>query len=345
MIKFEWPWLLAALPLPLLIRWLVPAARQRLDGALRVPLLGAFAAAAEGILGGKLRRGLMLTVLALTWMALTTAAARPTWLGRPVELPTRGRDLMLAMDLSGSMAQQDFTLGGQQTDRLTVVKQVADDFIERRTGDRVGLVFFGTRAYLQSPLTHDRKTVGQLLDEAAIGLTGEETAIGDAIGTAVVRLRERPADSRVLVLLTDGASNAGALQPLEAARLAAAEGVRIHTIGVGADTMVVPGFFGQRVVNPAADLDEETLAKVADTTGGSFFRARNTEGLAEIYRQIDLLEPTEAEPRQVQPRQELFMWPLGLAFVLSLGIGAFEMLPRPSFTPAALPTDALERSA
>ncbi len=342
MIEFEWPWALALLPVPFLLRALLPVAPERRTGALRVPLLGAFPLATDGGRGKRLRRVLMLGVLALAWGALTLAAARPSLLGTPTELPARGRDLMMAIDLSGSMAQRDFTLGGESTDRLTVVKQVAHDFVERREGDRVGLVFFGTRAYLQSPLSYDRGTVASLLDEAAIGLTGEETAIGDAIGTGVRRLRERPAESRVLVLLTDGSSNAGALEPLEAAKIAADEGVRIHTIGVGADAMAVQDFFGQRIVNPAADLDEETLARIAEATGGSFFRARNAEGLAEIYRQIDQLEPTDAEPRYVQPRRELFAWPLALAFLTSLGIGAAEVLPRPR---ASAPLDRPEVSA
>jgi Ca-activated chloride channel family protein len=225
------------------------------------------------------------------------------------------------------MAREDFALGGQQADRLTVVKEVARDFIARREGDRVGLVLFGTRPYLQAPLTFDRETVRTLLDEAEIGIAGDETAIGDALGMAVKRLRDRPAESRVLVLLTDGASNAGTLEPLRAAELARDEGIRVHTIGVGADQVAVQGFFGSQVVNPSADLDERTLAAIAEMTGGEYFRAKNVEGLDAIYRVIDELEPATAEPLHLRPRHELFQWPLGIALALSLLVGAGHVAP------------------
>ena len=269
----------------------------------------------------------MLALMALSWLCLVTAAARPMFVGAPIALPAEGRDLMLAVDLSGSMAREDFTLGGRAADRLTVVKEVAEDFVGRREGDRVGLVLFGTQAYLQAPLTFDRPTIQTLLDEAEIGLAGEETAIGDAIGIATKRLRDRPAESRVLVLLTDGASNAGTLDPLEAAGLAAAEGVRIYTIGVGADRVAVPTAFGNRLMNPSADLDERTLSEVAERTGGAYFRAKNVEGLANVYRAIDRLEPVAAEPLYVRPAQDLFEWPLGVALALSLALGLGQTRP------------------
>jgi Ca-activated chloride channel family protein len=261
------------------------------------------------------------------WAALVLAAARPAWVGEPVPLPAEGRDLMLVTDLSGSMAREDFTVGGAPTDRLTVVKQVADDFIGRREGDRVGLVLFGTKPYLQAPLTFDRATVRTLLDDAEVGIAGDETAIGDALGMAVKRLHDRPAQSRVIVLLTDGASNAGTLDPLEAARLAAEEGIRVYTIGVGADAVAVPTLFGQRVVDPSADLDEDILQAIADTTGGAYFRAKNVEGLAKIYRRIDALEPASGEPLHLRPRNELFPWPLGVALTMALGLGGALALP------------------
>ena len=151
------------------------------------------------------------------------------------------------------------------------------DFINRRVGDRVGLILFGTQAYLQTPITFDRKTVQTLLDEAVIGLAGDNTAIGDAIGLAVKRLKNQPANSRVLILLTDGANTAGEVSPLKAAELAAANQLKIYTIGVGADEMIVRTFFGSRKVNPSRDLDENTLVKVAESTGGRYFRARNSD--------------------------------------------------------------------
>jgi Ca-activated chloride channel family protein len=327
MMQLTWPWMLVLLPLPLVVRRLMPAAREARAGALRVPFFDSIAALKRGPLASaRARRGL-LGSMGVAWVALVLAAARPAWVGEPVPVPAEGRDLMLAIDLSGSMGREDFTLGGQPADRLTVVKQVADDFVSRRDGDRVGLVLFGTRAYLQAPLTFDRPTVRSLLDEASVGLAGDETAIGDALALAVKRLRDRPAQSRVIVLLTDGASNTGAIQPLEAAKLAADEGIRVYTIGVGADRLAVPGIFGDTVVNPSADLDEATLKQIADMTGGASFRAKNVEGLSQVYRQIDALEPATAEPLFVRPTHELFQWPLGAALTLCLAIGLAQAMP------------------
>ena len=206
MIEFAWPWAFLLLPLPLLARRLLPAAAPRRQASLRVPRLADFRLS-EADAGGRLRRGPLL-LAALGWLALLTAVARPEWLGEPVDLPASARDLMLAVDLSRSMQERDFDLAGQRVDRLTATKAVASEFIARRKGDRLGLVLFGEQAYLQTPLTFDHETLGQLLDEAAIGLAGQATAIGDAIGLAVKRLREQPADSRVLVLRTDGANTA-----------------------------------------------------------------------------------------------------------------------------------------
>ena len=321
MIDLAWPLLLALLPLPFVLRRLVPAAPLPASGALRVPFFDGIAGLDGGGAATGGRRRWVLATMSVAWLALVIAAARPLWVGEPLPLPAEGRDLMLVTDLSGSMGREDFTLGGVPADRLTVVKQVADEFIGRREGDRVGLVLFGTRPYLQAPLTFDRATVRTLLDDAEVGIAGDETAIGDALGMAVLRLRDRPAESRVIVLLTDGASNAGTLDPREAARLAAEEGVRVYTIGVGADAVAVPGLFGERIVNPSADLDEETLQAIAEQTGGAYFRAKNVEGLASVYRKIDALEPASAEPLYLRPTRELFAWPLGIALALSLGLG------------------------
>ena len=341
MIEWSWPLAFLLLPLPLVVRWIWTPAKLARGGALRVPFYERMASMSHGGAGAQPGRRWLAALSVLAWLALVTAAARPTLVGEPRALPTAGRDLMLAIDLSGSMAREDFTLGGRRADRLTVVKHVAEDFLERREGDRVGLVLFGTRAYLQAPLTFDRETVRTFLDEAVIGLPGEETAIGDAIGTALLRLRERPAESRVLVLLTDGANNAGALDPREAAKIAAAEGVRIHTIGVGADAMATQGFFGRRVVNPSADLDEAVLHEIAEQTGGRYFRAKNAEALAQVYRQIDLLEPVEADPQTARPRKDLFAWPLGAAFAFSLGTAAVQLGAGNGWRPTAAGTKGI----
>ena len=257
---------------------------------------------------------LLLAIIA--WSLLVIASARPQWLGDPIEQAVSGRDLMLAVDLSASMEEQDFFINKQPVDRLTAIKAVATDFINRRVGDRLGLVLFGTKAYLQTPLTFDRKTVQTLLNESAIGLAGENTAIGDAIGLAVKRLKNQPTDSRVLILLTDGANTAGEVTPIKAAELAKDNHLKIYTIGVGADEMIVRSFFGNRKVNPSRDLDENTLVKVAESTGGKYFRARNSDELNNIYMLLDQLEPVEKDKQYFRPHTELYPWPLGLALVL-----------------------------
>jgi Ca-activated chloride channel family protein len=230
---------------------------------------------------------------------------------------------MLAVDISGSMGTEDLQLGGQLVNRLTVVKNVVRDFIAAREGDRVGLILFGTNAYVQAPLTFDLPTVNQLLVEAPVGIAGGKTAIGDAIGLAVKRLRQRPAGDKVLILLTDGANNVGEVAPVKAAELAAQEQIRIYTIGVGADEMRLPsifGNFGSRIVNPSAELDEDTLKAIADTTGGRYFRAQNTAKLVEIYDIIDAMEPIEQEAETYRPIAALYYWPLGAAWLLFVGL-------------------------
>ena len=314
MLEFAWPWIFLATPLPWLIRLWLPAQPVRDQAALRVPFLDELSILAAAP-GSGTPHPARLWLAALAWLALVIAAARPQWLGDAIEQTVSGRDLLLAVDLSGSMEIEDFILEGQAVDRLTATKQVAGQFIERRTGDRIGLILFGERAYLQAPLTFDRKTVRILLDEAVIGLAGDKTAIGDAIGLAVKRLRQNPENQRVLVLLSDGANTAGAVLPLQAAELAAREHLKVYTIGVGAERMVVAGLFGTREVNPSQDLDEDTMTAIAEKTGGRYFRARDTEELAKIYRVLDQLEPVEKERLSYRPYVELYHWPLALALV------------------------------
>jgi Ca-activated chloride channel family protein len=224
---------------------------------------------------------------------------------------------MLAIDLSQSMDVEDFIVEQTPVDRLVATKNIATQFINRRVGDRLGLILFGSQAYLQTPLTFDRKTVTTLLNESAIGLAGESTAIGDAIGLAVKRLRKQQADSRILVLLTDGANTAGEVTPLKAAELAAANGLKIYTIGIGADEMIVRSFFSNRKINPSQDLDEKTLKAIADKTGGRYFRARNTRELDKIYHILDELEPVEKDKLYFRPNTELYHWPLAAALLLA----------------------------
>jgi Ca-activated chloride channel family protein len=217
---------------------------------------------------------------------------------------------MLALDLSGSMAERDFEWQGRAIDRFSVVNAVARDFVSKREGDRVGLILFGSRAYLQSPLTRDTTTVIDMLSDSEVGLAGEETAIGDAIGIAVKHLRDRSSDERVLVLLSDGASNAGVADPLDAARLAAEDGIRIYTIGVGGGPQQVRTPFGLRVLGGGSNLDEQALRQIAQLTGGTYFRAGDTESLISVYERIDALEPSVGETEFARPTRSLFHWPL-----------------------------------
>jgi Ca-activated chloride channel family protein len=323
-LEWAWPLLLLALPLPWLVARLLRPAQTRAGDALRLPYaLEGLDAATGANPVPRWRRVLAL----LAWCALIAAAARPQWVGDPVALSRTGRDLLLAVDASGSMSIQDMAINGNAVSRYTAIKAIAGDFIKRRAGDRVGLIVFGTQAYLLTPLTFDRDTVYKQLAESAIGLPGKETAIGDAVGLAVKRLRERPQDRRVLVLLTDGVNDAGELDPRKAIDLAVAEHVKIYTIGMGADSMQVDGFFGNHMmVNPSAELDEKMLSAMADKTGGRFFRARNTAELAQIYADIDRLEPSDDAKQQFRPIDEMFYWPLSIALLLAL-LSALPAMP------------------
>jgi Ca-activated chloride channel family protein len=319
MIEITLPWALALAPLPLIVWWLLPAAQAGRGGALRVPFYDAIAGMAGGGGSGRVARvGLAFKVLA--WALLVLAAAGPRWVGEPQAMPSHGRDLMLALDLSGSMATPDFEWRGRAVDRYSVVNAVARDFVSKREGDRLGLILFGTRAYLQSPLTLDRETVIEMLVDSELGLAGEETAIGDAIGIAVKHLRERPGEERTLVLLSDGASNAGVADPLDAARLAAEEGIRIYTIGVGGGPQQIRTPFGLRSFGLGGDLDERSLQQIAELTGGSYFRADDTKSLIAVYERIDALEPTEGEAEALRPSRSLFHWPLAGALAIVAGL-------------------------
>lgn len=306
---FAWPWVALILPLPwLLRRWLRPFSPGQ---ALHLPHPGLTLAAIER----HPVRGATISWLVLAWLCLVVAAARPQWIGPPQAQQRSGRAMLLAVDLSGSMRTDDMQLAGQDVSRFEAVEAIASDFIARRAGDELGLVLFGSRAFLVTPLTYDLDAVRAQLQGAAVGLAGTETAIGDAIAVAVKRLAALPAQARVLVLLTDGVNNAGSIAPEQAAAAAKAAGVRIYTIGIGATQMRVPDFFGMRVVNPSADLDEAMLTRIAEQTGGRFFRATDTRELTDAYRAIDALEPMPQHGPTLRPRHELFRWPLGVAMI------------------------------
>lgn len=312
MIDFAWPWMALLLPLPwLLARWLPPARQQ--GAALFLPF--AESLSRDGAASTSRLPLAHRLVLLLVWLALLAAAARPQWLGEPEPVPSSGRRVLLAVDVSGSMEERDMAGGAT---RLQVVQAVAGDFILRRHGDQVGLILFGTQPYLQAPLTADLVTVGKFLQETMIGIAGKQTAVGDAIGLAIKRLRDddsagrRPGDT-ILILLTDGSSNAGAMPPLQAARLAAEDGLKIYTIGAGSQS---GGLFGLGGGN--RDLDEGTLELIAQTTGGEYFRAGDASELERIYARIDELEPAAGRQQWYRPTTEWFVWPLAAALLLSV---------------------------
>ncbi len=326
--SLAWPWMLLLLPLPLLVRWLLPAVSGSTEAGLKVPSFSGFAVLADRSEVEQLLNWRFWLAL-IAWLLLVLASARPERIGDELDVPVSGRNLMLAVDLSGSMDAKDFELGGRRVDRLTATKAVASDFIGRREGDRIGLILFGERAYLQVPLTLDRETVKILLLEAFIGLAGEKTAIGDAITLAVKRIHDQEAagEEQVLVLLTDGANTAGEVDPLKAAELAAQIGLRIYTIGIGAEQMVVSSITGgMRRVNPSADLDEETLTQIAEQTGGRYFRAVDTAGLQDIYRLLDEIEPVAEPEAGFRPVKSLYFWPLGGALGLVFLLAIFNVL-------------------
>jgi len=326
--SLAWPWALLALPLPMLVNRFLPATSSLQDAGLKVPDFGGFAVLADRSHAEQLLSWKM-WLAAIAWILLVIAAARPERIGDELEVPVSGRNLMLAVDLSGSMDQKDFELGARRVDRLTATKAVASDFISRREGDRIGLILFGERAYLQVPLTLDRETVKVLLLEAFIGLAGEKTAIGDAITLAVKRIHDLQEDpgEQVLVLLTDGANTAGEVQPMKAAELARQVGLRIYTIGIGAEQLQVSSLIsGARSINPSADLDEETLTGIAEMTGGRYFRAKDTAGLQDIYRLVDELEPVEEPEAGFRPVKTLYYVPLTGAFALAALLGLSNLM-------------------
>ncbi|MDX1451450.1 MAG: VWA domain-containing protein [Oleiphilaceae bacterium] len=318
-IEWSWPWAVVLLPLPWLAKWGTNAITTPEPGPqLPVMYQALHSIGVSNSTNTQRPSRTRIALLAMAWLLLVLAMMRPHHVGPSVNLPLSGRDLMLAIDISPSMKERDMLLKGVESTRLEAVKYVVSDFVERRQGDRVGLVLFGSQPYLQAPLTFDLKTVNTLLQEAFLGMAGQATAIGDAITLATKRLRQRPEQSRVLILLSDGQNTAGEIPPEKAAQFAAHEGITIYTIGIGAEEIIKRSFFGVQRVNPSADLDEAMLKQIASSTGGKYYRARDLEELQQIYQEIDALEPIEQEQRSFRPRKALSYWLIGAAIGLWL---------------------------
>lgn len=327
MITFAWPWLLLLCPLPLFIYWLPKKNDAQASAALIIPqLIESSSVKATN----QEKKKAPLIILSICWLLAVVALSQPQWLGDAIDIPTEGREMMIAVDLSGSMQIEDMELNGRTVNRLDMLKVVLGDFIERRVGDRLGLILFGDDAYMQTPMTFDRKTVKQMLDESVLGLVGRKTAIGDAIGLAVKRFDAKQKSNKVLLLLTDGQNTAGKISPEQALELAVAKNITIYSIGIGADVMLQESLFGTRRVNPSSELDERTLTKLANETGGKYFRAKDSQGMSQIYQLLDQLEPIEQEQQQMRPLTALFYWPLATALLISMLY--FLALNLPSFS-------------
>ncbi len=311
MLAFAYPWLFLVLPLPLLLHWLLPAYGEQRP-AVRLPFFKMLTetSGAKAIEGAVQRRRSMIQALLfiLIWCAVVAALARPQWLEPPVvrELPTR--DLLLAVDLSGSMEAKDFkNKDGKTVDRLTAVKEVLDDFLSRRKGDRVGLIVFGTSALVQVPFTQDLEVSRQLLKETAVRMAGPKTAFGDAIGLGITLFDRSKVKHRVMIALTDGNDTGSKVPPHEAARIAADNGIVIYTVAIGD-----PSTVGEE------KLDQEALKQVAKISKGKYFFAANRSQLEGIYTELDRLETRKVQTVSYRPKLDLFYWPLALIAVLFL---------------------------
>ena len=320
-----YPEMLWLLLLPIVFRYILPAAKGLHGDALKVPFLRDLEQInikAGGLWNmrahDEAKIAMPLVLVYMIWALLVLAAARPQWVGEPMRLPGMSRDILLVMDISNSMREPDFALKGKRIDRLTAVKATAQEFLEKRVDDRIGLILFGTNAYLQAPLTFDKKSVSDILWQMSAGMAGESTAIGDALGLALKSIKDAPnPDKKIIILLTDGENNDGKLSLPQAIKLAQNEGVKIYTVGVGSDNVFMGSFLGFPLAG-GGQLDEASLKQIADLTAGRYFRAKDTAGLQKIYSEIDKLEPNDTEGRFIREIKELYYIPLLAAWVLAL---------------------------
>ena len=311
MFEFSYLWVFILLPLPLLARYIL--------SPKKVSFMQIWIPLAQGLQQNKIVKAnplMSFFIPWLLWILLLSAIARPVWLDQPISIQQQSRDMILSLDLSGSMDEVDMPLNGKKVNRLTLVKSIVREFLTERQGDRLGLILFADHAYLQTPLTFDLQTISTMVDEAQIGLVGDSTAIGESIAMAIKRFVENENEQRVLILLTDGVNTPGTIKPIQAAKQAAKNNITIYTIGIGADEMIKRGIWGNRKVNPSADLDEKTLKQIATLTNGQYFRARNQDDLEKIYDTINQLQPIDSDVLEFRPEKNLFFWPLSLAMLI-----------------------------
>lgn len=318
MLSLTWWWVLALIPAPWFARKILPASTG-IDSAVYVPLLNGNRADSPVESRSNLLGRICLWCF---WICLVLALSRPYWIGEPTHRSISGRDIMLAIDISGSMQEADMRIDNRRASRLEVLKMVVSNFIQRREGDRIGLILFGTKAYTYVPLTFDIDALNQLLGDISSGLAGRLTAIGDAIGIAVKTLGDQASKHKVLILVTDGSNTAGMNSPLAAASIAAHQGMTIYTIGVGNDAEAMRELLNQNNIGPGTELNEPLLRQIATVSGGRYFRARDSHSLQRIYQTLDRLQPAEIATRLHRPQLDLFAVPLGcgLAFLLAFMI-------------------------
>lgn len=324
--QFAYPYALILLILPFIWRAIMPIVKGLHGDALRVPFIRDIERVSiksgslwsMGQTNDEKKYSKLFWLLYLIWVLLTLAIVRPQWVGEPIRLKNNSRDILLIMDISNSMLERDFSIKGRAIDRLSAVKAVASEFIKKRTDDRVGLILFGTRAYLQAPLTYDKKSVNDILWSMDAGMAGDSTAIGDALGLALKTLKDTPnRDNKMIILLTDGESNDGSLPLAQAIKLAKEEKIKTYTIGVGAPNAFMSSFFGVRLQSAQSALDEKSLQELAASTKGTYFKAEDTATLQRIYNAIDKMEPSLNENRFIQETHELYYIPLLMALILS----------------------------
>ncbi|TWT81381.1 von Willebrand factor type A domain protein [Planctomycetes bacterium CA13] len=322
MLTFAYPWLLCLAPLPLLVRWLLPASVQR-HPAVRVPFLDRIKVAGGSTSPKKSSELGSIIKNVLVWLLLLAAVARPQWLEPPIERTVPTRDLLLLVDLSGSMDQEDFTdANGNKVNRLAAVKEVLSDFLSRREGDRVGLVVFGNAPFLQVPFTTDLSLCSQLLEETAVGMAGPKTALGDAIGLGIQLFENSDVPTKTMIALTDGNDTGSQVPPTEAARVAKDRQITIHTVAIGDPTTA-----GEE------KLDLESLRGVSEATGGSTFLALDRSELQGIYGRLDKIETREVNTVSHRPRRDLYFWLVAVALILSLGEALWTIFSAARSTP------------
>lgn len=309
------PWVLLLIPLPILIRLVLPTINAPLSAALKVPFFKDMLTITDSKKHYFTAKNHLVPLL-LIWVLILLALANPRWIGEPQTLTRDGHNIMLVLDLSPSMAMNDMTWQNKHATRLALVKHAANQFVENRPNDNIGLIVFGERAYLQTPLTYDHHNVLQRLEESTAGLAGKSTSIGDALGLAVKHLENVTNKGRTIILLTDGANNSGVLAPLKAAELARSDNIKIYTIGLGAetDTSSFNGLFLS--MNGSAELDEATLTEIAKLTGARYFRATDMKSLQAIYQAINQMETISQDQATVRPQVDYYRWPLGLSWLL-----------------------------